>query len=440
MKQFKFASRRAPAFIMAGLIQIALSIPAVAQTGQMEGMGNMPGMQNMPGMAMPGKPAKNSQLSKPKKKVSPRTIPKNRPREKRIAVPADRSQKAMSGMDHSNMPGMIENAPPRSPSASKPQTGDGKGLNGAPATMHGMNHEQVRSSTEKPSTSASSPPIVMEPMQHAAHTAPDIAENTNGPKATQGAPLESMDGMKMGPMQGGLPPPDARDPNAYADGAQRTSMRGMEMADDALFGRLLVNEMEYAHSSHERGQTIDAEAWYGGDYNKVWFKTEAERQDGRLMGVRAELLWDRVFATHWSTQAGIRRDTGDGPGRTWLAAGVRGMAPYWFETEATAYLGSGGALAARLEARYELLFTQRLILQPKLEANVYSEDDTERGIGSGLSDLNLGLRLRYEIRRQFAPYVGVAWKRKFGNTADLARREGERIKNTELVAGVRLWF
>ena len=151
-------------------------------------------------------------------------------------------------------------------------------------------------------------------------------------------------------------------------------------------------------------------------------------------------MWDRVFATHWSTQVGVRHDSGNGPTRTWLAAGVRGMAPYWFETEATAYVGSGGAIAARLETRYEVLFTQRLILQPKIEANLYSKDDASRGIGSGLSDLNFGLRLRYEVRRQFAPYVGVSWTRKFGNTADLARRQGEVVKNSELVAGARIWF
>lgn len=246
--------------------------------------------------------------------------------------------------------------------------------------------------------------------------------------------------MSMGPMQGGSPPSDARDPNAYAEGEKRMPMHGMEMADDALFGRLLVNEMEYTRNKGERGQVFDAEAWYGGDYNKVWLKLQAERPSGRLTGLRAEVMWDRVLATHWSSQLGVRRDSGSGPARTWLAAGVRGMAPYWFETEATAYAGSGGALAARLEARYELLFTQRLILQPKVEANFYSKNDLERGVGSGLSDLDFGLRLRYEIRRQFAPYIGASWKRKFGNTAEYARRQGEAVKNTEIVAGLRLWF
>jgi copper resistance protein B len=250
----------------------------------------------------------------------------------------------------------------------------------------------------------------------------------------------AMQGMKMGPMQGGSPPPDARGPNAYAEGTQRKPLHGMEMADDELFGRLLVNELEGADGRHEHGQNLDAEAWYGGDHDKVWIKAEGDRRSGRLDSLRTEALWDRVFATYWSTQLGIRHDTGQGTTRNWLAVGVQGLAPYWFETEATAYLGAGGAIALRGEVRYELLFTQRLILEPKLEANVYSKDDPSRGVGSGLSDLELGLRLRYEIRRQFAPYIGVSWKRKFGNTAGFAGSAGENVQATEAVAGVRFWF
>jgi copper resistance protein B len=150
-------------------------------------------------------------------------------------------------------------------------------------------------------------------------------------------------------------------------------------------------------------------------------------------------LWDHTIATFWSTQLGVRHDSGVGPSRNWLAFGVRGLAPYWFDTEATAYW-SGAGLAARFKVRYELLFTQRLILEPEIETNLYSRSDPARGQGSGLSDLGLNLRLRYEVRRQFAPYVGVTWNRNFGNTADFARARGERNKTTQLVAGLRLWY
>jgi len=245
--------------------------------------------------------------------------------------------------------------------------------------------------------------------------------------------------MQMGPMQGGSPPPDARDPDAYAEGTRFASLPGNAMNDEMRFGRVLLDKFEYAKGDGEHGQNLDAEAWYGNDYDKAWLKTEGERRGGRLDRLRTEALWDHTFATFWSTQLGVRHDTGGGNARNWLAFGVRGLAPYWFDTEATAYW-SGGTLAARLNLRYQLLFTQRLILEPEAEANLYSRADAGRGAGSGLSDLELGMRLRYEIRRQFAPYVGVTWNRNFGGTADHARAQGERNKTTRLVAGVRIWF
>jgi copper resistance protein B len=246
--------------------------------------------------------------------------------------------------------------------------------------------------------------------------------------------------MKMGPMQGGSPPPDARDPDAYAEGTRHAHLPGNEMNDEARFGRVLLDKLEYAKGDGEHGQNIDLEAWYGNDWDKLWLKAEGERSDGHLQSLRKEALWDHAIAPFWSTQLGVRHDTGGGDSRTWAAFGVRGLAPYWFDTTATAYLGSGGRLAARLNVRYELLFTQRLILEPEVETNLYSKNDPARGLGSGLSDFELGLRLRYEIRRQFAPYIGVTWKRNFGDTADYATARGERNKTFQVVGGVRIWF
>ncbi|WP_296723013.1 copper resistance protein B [Variovorax sp.] len=270
----------------------------------------------------------------------------------------------------------------------------------------------------------------------------DMPSMKGGGSDMKDMPSMSMSSMPgMGPMQGGSPPPDARDPDAYAEGMPKMAMPGMEMADDERYGQILVNELEYAKGRDARGQNLNLEAWYGGDYNKLWLKAEGERRGGRLDAFRTEALWDHAVATFWSTQLGLRHDNGGGGrSRSWLAFGVQGLAPYWFETEATAYVGSGGTLAARVELRYELLLTQKWILQPKLEANFYSKNDPQRGIGSGLSDMELGVRLRYEVTRQFAPYVGVTWSRKFGNTASYARQADERVKNTQLVAGVRLWF
>ena len=117
-----------------------------------------------------------------------------------------------------------------------------------------------------------------------------------------------------------------------------------------------------------------------------------------------------------------------------------GLAPYWFEVEATAYVGAGGQTAARLEATYELLFTNRVALQPLVEVNLYGKTNRERGIGAGVSSLDAGLRIRYELRREFAPYLGVSWHSRFGETADFAEAGGESTRGRRFVAGLQLWF
>jgi len=139
-------------------------------------------------------------------------------------------------------------------------------------------------------------------------------------------------------------------------------------------------------------------------------------------------------------QGGVAHDFGEGPSRSWATFGVQGLAPYWFEVEALAYVGEQGRTAANVSAEYEMFLTQRLILQPKVELQLYGKDDPANGIGSGFSDAEVGLRLRYEIRREFAPYLGVVWSRKFGETADLAREHGDETDELQFVAGLRAWF
>lgn len=330
--------------------------------------------------------------------------------------------KEMPGMDMSGATSGSSSPPrpdgkPASDTAPTPTAPSTSASPGAPAgsDMQGMDHGNMKMDGSK-------------------------AGMPSGGSAGLDMPMKGMSESAMGPMQGGRAPPDARDPDAYAEGMPKMVMPGMDMADDARFGRVLVNELEYARGRGERGQNLNLEAWYGGDYNKLWLKAEGERRGGQLDAFRTEVLWDHAIATYWSTQLGVRQDNGGGPSRTWLAFGVQGLAPYWFETEATAYVGRNGTAAARLEARYDLLLTQKWIFQPKAEVNLYSKNDSERGIGSGLSDMELGIRLRYEISRQFAPYIGVTWNRKYGKTADFARQAGESVRNTQFVAGVRLWF
>ena len=220
----------------------------------------------------------------------------------------------------------------------------------------------------------------------------------------------------------------------------REMSRVMEMNDAAALGKFLVNQLEWRDGGGTNGPAWDAQAWYGTDFDKLWFKTEGVRVDGATEDARAELLWDRIFSRWWSAQAGVRHDFGTGPSRNWLALGVQGLAPWFLEIEATVYVGDAGRTAARFRAEYELLFTQRLILQPELEVNASSKDDPERQIGAGFSDLQLGLRLRYEVRREFAPYLGVAWFRRLGKTAELVRDSGQDPSLFQAVAGIRFWF
>lgn len=214
----------------------------------------------------------------------------------------------------------------------------------------------------------------------------------------------------------------------------------MQMDDTARTSMVLFDQLEYRNTAEGNALVWDAEGWYGGDTNKVWLRSEGERVAVTTQNARADLLWDHTFARWWSVQAGGRQDFGAGPGRTWAAVGVRGLAPYWFSTEATFYVGEQGRTAVRLKSEYELLLTQRLILQPEGEANLYGKSDPARKLGSGLSDLELGLRLRFEVRREFAPYIGIVWSRQFAGTADRVREFGGNPSDVQFVAGVRAWF
>jgi len=214
----------------------------------------------------------------------------------------------------------------------------------------------------------------------------------------------------------------------------------MQMDDRARMGMALLDQLEWRHTAEGNAAVWDAEGWYGGDNNKVWLRSEGERIAGATQNARADLLWDHTIARWWSVQAGGRQDFGAGPGRTWAAIGVQGLAPYWFNTEATFYVGEQGRTAMRLKAEYELRFSQRLVLQPEGEANLYGKSDPARQLGSGLSDLEIGLRLRYEVRREFAPYIGVVWARQFGSTADQVRESGGNPSEVQFVAGLRAWF
>jgi copper resistance protein B len=298
--------------------------------------------------------------------------------------------------------------------------------------MSGMDHAGMHHTDTPPAEPAPATPATPSPAQdpHAGHAMGDMPA------------MHDMGNMKMGPMQGGSAPADARNPD-YSDGIAPSAMHGMamhDMDDTAPSATLLLDRLEAFAGQGGHGQSWEAEGWYGNDADKLWLRSEGERENGGPRDGDVELLWSHAVATFWDTQLGVRSDFGEGPKRQWAAFGLQGLAPYWFELEATAYVGQGGRTAARVRAEYELRITQRLILQPELEVNAYGKDDARRLLRSGISSVEGGLRLRYEFTRTFAPYVGVAWEHLTGGTADLAAEQGRRITDRRWVAGVRLWF
>ena len=204
--------------------------------------------------------------------------------------------------------------------------------------------------------------------------------------------------------------------------------------------RAETQKLERVRTRDNSFMFYNLQARFGRDYDRAVLKAEGNTDGGKFRDAHTELLWGHALAPFWDTQLGVRYDSGTGPDRRWLAFGVQGLAPYWFNMEATAYAGEQGRSMFRFAAEYDLLLTQKLILQPRVEANLYGKRDAARALGSGLSDLAVGLRLRYEIRREFAPYIGVERAAKFGGTADYARAAGEDPKVTRFVAGVRFWY
>jgi copper resistance protein B len=203
---------------------------------------------------------------------------------------------------------------------------------------------------------------------------------------------------------------------------------------------MLFDRLEAWDTNAGTGFNWEAQGWIGGDINRLWIRSQGERIDGMTESSDVELFYGRSVARWWDVVAGVRHDFQPGESRDFAAIGLMGLAPYQFEIEATAYIGESGQSAARLEAETEILLTNRLILQPVIELNLYGKDDVRHGIGSGLSRVEAGLRLRYEIRREFAPYLGINWEKVYGDTADFARALDEDGSAGEWVVGVRAWF
>lgn len=260
-----------------------------------------------------------------------------------------------------------------------------------------------------------------------------------------------MDHSKMD--DAGMHHPPGRAPELPADAAPRTPLPPITDADRAA----AFPQLAHGHATHDRrihsywladrlewqeGEVLAWEglAWIGGDIHRLWLRTEGEASGGEVEHGDVELLYGRSVTPWWDVLAGVSSSIGHGPSRQWAAFGVQGHAPYKFEVKATGYLGAGGRTATALEVEYDTLLARRTVLQWQLGAHVYGKDDPEAGVGAGLSTVEAGARLRYEFSRRFAPYVGLQVERAHGATADLRRAEGDPVRDTRLVAGLRVWF
>ncbi|MGB8426912.1 MAG: copper resistance protein B [Desulfobacterales bacterium] len=231
----------------------------------------------------------------------------------------------------------------------------------------------------------------------------------------------------------------------YAEDGQQGAQEnfGVQFVhDNEIFAVFRGDRLEYQTNEGDPNLLWDVQAWVGGDYNKLWFKSEGTYlfDEETVDEANVELFYSRNISSFWDLQIGGRYDFKPDPSRSFAAVGVEGLAPLWFEVQATAYISEDGDISANIEVEYDLLLSQRLILQPRFATNLAVQEVEELNIGSGINDIELGLRLRYEIRRQFAPYIGVSWSRKLGNTADMAEADGENISVTSFVAGIRFWF
>ncbi len=222
--------------------------------------------------------------------------------------------------------------------------------------------------------------------------------------------------------------------------AQMPAMEMPPVMDTGIVAHAVLDQLEGRFNGGNTEFRWDGQGWLGTDYDKLWIKSEGAYANGALEDGQHQLLYSRAVTTYFDLQAGLRSDLDSRPSRSWGAFGIQGLAPYFFDLELTGFASSEGHFAGKLQASYDLLITQRLILQPQVELNLYSKADPSRLVGAGFSDIDAGLRLRYEISRKFAPYLGVVYEGKFGQTANLAKRAGESTGDFRFVFGVRAWF
>ena len=362
-------------------------------------------------------------------------------------------------IDHSNMPGMKMPMSAKKPAAKKPAAKK------PVATKPAAKKPVLKKVGAKKASAAKRPaaPAAVDP--HAGHDMSTMPTEPTSPTADPmaGHDMSAMPGNEMpaghdmsampsaAPIGTDLPAGTAPPPPVPTDHAADAvyGPSGMAMGRHHLkdghggqkFTQVMFNIAEAQFGKGAAAFEWDGEGWYGGDIDRLWIKSEGEGAFGRSIE-RAEIqaLYSRAIGPYFNLQGGLRYDFKPNPSRVYATFGFEGLAPSFFDVEGALFLSNKGELMARLEGYYDQRITQRLILQPRAEVNFAAQNSREIGVGSGLSDAEFGLRLRYDIRREFAPYVGVQYRQAFGKLRQYLRDEGEEAGSWSLLTGVRVWF
>ena len=210
--------------------------------------------------------------------------------------------------------------------------------------------------------------------------------------------------------------------------------------DDPLLYLFKADQLELRNGDEEDVAVFEGHFWVGKDLHKLWIKSEIEATENETESAEWQLLYHRALDPNWDLQVGLRTDVRPEPKRNWLALGFYGVAPYWFEVDTALFVEESGQVNLRLAAEYEMMLTQKWVLAPEVELNWYSDDDDELALAAGFADIEAGIRLRYEVTRQLAPYIGVNYEGLLGDTRDLAKDSDAETSDTQLVAGLRFWF
>ena len=227
---------------------------------------------------------------------------------------------------------------------------------------------------------------------------------------------------------------------AFIGCALSSSLYAAGMEDDPIVTKVMIDQLETRIVDGDDPLVLEAQAWIGYDLDKFVIKADVEQVKNNTEELELQALYSRAVDPYWDFQIGVRQDQKPTPQRNWLALGFQGVAPYWFEIDTALFIGESEQVGFRFSAEYEWMITQRWVLSPEVGINIHSKGDEATGTGSGLSDSQVGLRLRYEIKREFAPYIGINWNKKYGNTATFAQNDGEKVESTQFVAGIRAWF